>query len=952
MTRARVGSLVRQMEVLLEGGAAAALSDRQLLARFTGRDGPVQEAAFAALVARHGPMVLNVCRQIVGDGHLAEDAFQAVFLVLARKARSIRDPDLLGNWLHGVALRIARKARVRLASRQRIEEGDAISVLDAASAAGSADGPVLAREQAEALHDEIRRLSERFRTPVVLCYFEGLTLDEAARRLRWPTGTLRSRLARAREKLRRGLTRRGVVPSAALVMVLRPRSASARLSSSLCHKTTRAALQFAVQRTAGGVVSASAVVLAREVLRSMFINTVKLAAFTLAASVLVATGAGYLAHSYAASKEEPAALPATTRKEQRGPAPERMIVTGRVLDPQGKPVPGAAVDIIGRPNHPLVAPSPETPDQEMLGRGETDADGRFRFEAARSGSNRYFGVYALAAAPGFALGWAELNADAQQPAADIRLRIPQPIQGKLVGPDGKPAAGISIHVWSIGRPLPTGTIDGVNMGAAPRLQGLRNWPRGITTDDQGRFTITGVGRDFQVILGVNDPRFASHSFRVQTGGQSGPKEETLRLGPSVAVAGRVLGGDTGKSVPHALVGVRSAENELDLGVGTPRPADEEGRFSERVTPGKFYQIEALPPEGQPYLWTRLVFEQPRDAAVKPTDVKLVPGVVLRGKVTEKGTGRPIPGASVQYLAARRPNNVIDGWQAIVVSKGDGSFQITVVPGKGYLFVHGPTSDYVIGEIGGRMIDFGEPGGERYYAHAIVPYDVKEGAAPDEVNAELRPGKTVRGRLVGPEGQTVDNAQIIGLSHFHPFHLNWRGDLTRTARDGLFEIHGLDPEKPTRVSFLDADHQWGATVELSGKQADEAVEVRLQPCGQAKARFVGPDGKPVPNIFPYFEILGSQGPDRGDRRPESQAQLAADAVYLPNLDRKHYWQGSFTDAEGRITLPDLIPGAWYRIVEYPSNRAPEGTGPQVRRDFTVKPGETLDLGDILDERPSR
>ncbi len=182
-------------------------------------------------------------------------------------------------------------------------------------------------------------------------------------------------------------------------------------------------------------------------------------------------------------------------------------------------------------------------------------------------------------------------------------------------------------------------------------------------------------------------------------------------------------------------------------------------------------------------------------------------------------------------------------------------------------------------------------------------------------------------------------------HLHYSHLRWRGDLTAHARDGRFELHGLDPQKTTPAYFLDAEHEWGAKVELSGKQPDEDVTVRLLPNGRAKARFVGPDGKPVAKIFPHFEILGSPGPDAWSEDPKDRAQLAADAAYMPNVDRKHYWRGPLTDADGRITLPDLIPGATYRI----SDRSEPGK-PHVRKDFTVKPGETVDLGEILIEKP--
>ncbi len=127
MSRETAPSLLGQLGSLFDGGSVAGLTDRQLLERWSGGRDATGEIAFAALVTRHGPVVLHVCRQLLGDRHHAEDAFQAVFLVLARKARSIRDPDLLGNWLYGVALRTARKARVQLIRRRKYEEGDAMS---------------------------------------------------------------------------------------------------------------------------------------------------------------------------------------------------------------------------------------------------------------------------------------------------------------------------------------------------------------------------------------------------------------------------------------------------------------------------------------------------------------------------------------------------------------------------------------------------------------------------------------------------------------------------------------------------------------------------------------------------------------------------------------------------------------------------------------------------------
>ncbi len=169
MARAAEGSLDQQIEILLEGGSVAGLTDRQLLARFTSERDPTRQTAFAALVTRHGPMVLEVCRQLLGDLHHAEDAFQAVFLVLARRAGSIRDPDLLGNWLYGVALRTSRKARVRQARQRRHEEGGSMRRPGSGTSvpvelmAQPDEQPALAPEQAEALHEEIGRLPGSFR---------------------------------------------------------------------------------------------------------------------------------------------------------------------------------------------------------------------------------------------------------------------------------------------------------------------------------------------------------------------------------------------------------------------------------------------------------------------------------------------------------------------------------------------------------------------------------------------------------------------------------------------------------------------------------------------------------------------------------------------------------------------------------------------------------------------
>jgi RNA polymerase sigma factor (sigma-70 family) len=182
--------------------------DHQLLERFTGHR---EEAAFAALVRRHGPLVLGVCRSVLRHEQDAEDAFQATFLVFARQAASIQRREALGSWLYKVAYHVALKARAQ-AARRRSREREAF--------AGPPADPLLdmtLREVRAVLYEELRHLPERYRAPLILCYLEGKTQEEAARLLGWTKNRVRGRLERGRERLRGRLTRRGLAPSAAVV---------------------------------------------------------------------------------------------------------------------------------------------------------------------------------------------------------------------------------------------------------------------------------------------------------------------------------------------------------------------------------------------------------------------------------------------------------------------------------------------------------------------------------------------------------------------------------------------------------------------------------------------------------------------------------------------------------------------------------------------------------------
>ncbi len=198
-------------------GCAEDLPDEELLERFLrGGDHESQEA-FRALVVRHGPMVLGICRHVLNEHHDAEDAFQATFLVLAQKGGSIRNRRVLAGWLHEVAHRIAIKARVSSVRRRTLErQGLAMSPL--AIVPNDQDEEAAWKELRPVLHAEVERLPEKYRVPVILSYLEGKTNEEVAELLRWPVGTVKGRLSRARDLLRSRLKRRGLCLSAAFLV--------------------------------------------------------------------------------------------------------------------------------------------------------------------------------------------------------------------------------------------------------------------------------------------------------------------------------------------------------------------------------------------------------------------------------------------------------------------------------------------------------------------------------------------------------------------------------------------------------------------------------------------------------------------------------------------------------------------------------------------------------------
>jgi RNA polymerase sigma factor (sigma-70 family) len=308
------------LETLFGAGTCVGLTDGQLLARFmAGRD-EAGELAFEVLVTRHGPMVLRVCRNILDDPQDVHDAFQAVFLVLARRAGAIRNRESVGSWLHGVAVQVT--ARVRLgAIRRGIRDRRTNQVAATLAAAGPRRTDEFQAERhdgAEVVHQEVSRLPDKYRAPIILCYLEGLTHDEAAARLSWPVGTVRSRLARARDTLRDRLTRRGVTSLAVLGPLtgwlageqVAPSATAVAIHGELVASTAKAVSLFSAARNAAGVsVTSPSLLLAQGVLKTMLLKKLIVTACALIPLGMIAMGGGmFLARQSQAQVQDPLAL--------------------------------------------------------------------------------------------------------------------------------------------------------------------------------------------------------------------------------------------------------------------------------------------------------------------------------------------------------------------------------------------------------------------------------------------------------------------------------------------------------------------------------------------------------------------------------------------------------------------------------------------------------------------
>jgi RNA polymerase sigma factor (sigma-70 family) len=958
MAGAALGVAVRHLGEIFTNGSVAGMGDGALLARYVdSRD----EMAFEALVHRHGPMILATCRAVLGNEHDIEDAFQATFLVLARKAPTIRVGDALGGWLHRVAYRASVEANIAAKRRRRVESEARAMAPPAATHPGPDAGP----DRSTILHEEIDRLPEGLRLPVVLCDLEGLTYERAAAQLGWSVAKLRSRLARARIRLRYRLTRRGV-RAPGVVTLLAPRGGPVAPAPGT---VPPALVRATVVAASGGPASGGAAILARSLLKGMLMTQIKIGA-TAALGVIVLAAVGVIAAGAGNWNDpepgkEPEAPPPAAREAagQEKTTAATVEVRGVVVDPEGKPVAGAAVR--GFSLDPGSAPPEAT----------SGPDGRFAIRLPKP-NEALVGYMAddpwiIASAPGYGIGWA-IGVSRPDGLAERTVKLtPEgpPIEGRIIDLEGRPVVGARVKLGSIWYDRNgdlTAWIARARKGAEGNLwQGLQLQPLDklltieARTGHDGRFRLTGAGRDRIADLLISGKGIATTAVKVFSRPESELRKHDrgmmvktpliihapvfqLVVQPSKRVEGAVRDKDSGE--PIAGMEIKAAvfdEHSLLHAEGIEARTDAKGRYRLDGLPrAPAYRLFLEPGRGLPYLKATL-----RAAAETPAfepvafDISLKRGIVVRGKATEKGTGRPVLGSASYYAFEDNPHlKDYPGFSEAgnpqwAPTDEQGRYEVVALPGRGLITVRDELSRSrpVTVPEGTRGFDarikaFQTVPEEAFLGNftAYAEMDLDPDSAATTRDLQTDPGRSVAVEVVGPDGRPVEGTKVKGMS-----------DLFLTSPvpqvSARFEVHALAPGHPRRVVVMHEGRKLIGSVLLKGDEGGPVV-VKLQPWGSVSGRIVNDEGGPRKGMF----LMSPDG--SANKHPETDD-------ILPGSDWNN---GIRADDDGRFAVDGLVPGLRYSATSRSGFEVPG----ILFKDVVVAPGEAKDLGNLKVQPPKK
>lgn len=950
---------------------APAPSDGELLRRYAEAG---DEDAFAALVRRHGAMVLSVCQRSLPGAQDAEDACQATFLVLVRKARSQPWEPSLANWLYTTARKVARNARVT--AQRRVRREGRVAVPEAVSPVDQMTG----RELLATLDEELDRLPARYRAPLVLCYLEGLTRDEAASRLGLSPATLKSQLERGRGRLGDALARRGCAVGALAVLVGSARASS--VSPALVTMILRAAADGAPPAVAALVEGAFPMVFGKKTIVAL-------------ALLIGLAGAGVgIRQLPAGAQEKPTATGAAERPK---PVIEN-VVTGRVLDAAGQPVPKAAIYLFGR----RISRAKATAERVAT----ADAEGRFRCEVPPAA--RLLGASLVAVAPGSAPGWVSLAGPPGEKT--IRFAEDLPIRGRLLDLEGKPVGGATVRLLSVGE-SDDGDLQPVcnAIRVNPEHMHLKKQVAALApafgpetkTGADGRFDLKGVGKGRVAVLRfeargleaarvhvVNQPGFDPKSVRPVPGERErmGGFARDLYLHvyastfthtarPSHDITGTVTDAVTGKPVAGVtLVGTADPVMVASFGPSWGNTVEvktgKDGRFVLSGLPKAARRFLHVQPGDNPYLDRLVEVKDVEALKVATADIKLDRCVVIEGQLTDRAKGTPVVGQA--HWLPLKSNPILEGVSkadvqlytyGLRVTKPTGMWADTDAAGRFKLRVpHGP------GVVLARA-DTGRDPEARYTAIRVEKEDrkylskrntdptvrrtnfnpaaktrdrseddesfatgvsswplrwengyamVDAGPKDEVVKAHIRfdAGQAVRGKVVGSDGKPVTGAEVLGL-------LDTDEMVPTTLKGDTFTAHALAAGRPREMIFLHEGKKLVGMIKVHSTDRDPVV--KMVPWATITGRVLTPEGKPAARAEVSFQFIDG----------------LADGMVRQKLYRDKPRSTLRTDDEGRFRLEGMFPGLELQVfARTPGLSFSRSSDPVIPR-----AGEAVSVGDI-------
>jgi RNA polymerase sigma factor (sigma-70 family) len=876
MTAAHPGTVFRPLRNWMKEQTAHQLPDRELLQRFLANQ---DEAAFTALVQRYGPLVLRVAGRVLRQRQDTEDVFQATFLVLARKAGTIRNQDSLSCWLYGVAHRLAVRLKARI-SRQRAH------ILPAGRTPAEPAVEAMALEFCTVLDEELKRLPAQYQAPLLLCGLEGQTRDEAAQQLGWTLGTFKRRLETGRQLLRQRLARRGLISSAALcASLLAPDPTRADLAAGLFARTVKAALALANgSSSAARLVSDQAVALAHGLQRAVVFAKVKTSIALLLLLGTFAVSMGMLrAHKDGspAVAEEPPATAVVEPNPVRPNAARTVRVV--VLDPQGKPLPGANIHASFWTEEKGFKANRDYPTDAARA-AQVELPKTFYILRLWASKKPFVAMYA---------GWEqnELASGKGVPAEyTFRLEPSTTAGGRILDEQGRPIVGAKVQVMISNDPKPHN-----GDGRMTYDRWLATGSDAATADAEGHWRIANVPNHPHVELSllVTHPDYVSDQNWQDVQRTAGITTDMLRQGTArlmlkrgVRVRGRVTD-PTGKPIKDALVIL--GDDPYFVNTPTEFPTDAEGRF----------RLPALPP-GETTLtaiatgWAPQLRRVRVQHGVAPQDFQMQPGKPIRLRFVD-AAGQPVPNVYVSLRGWKGAKSLTSNFNPNHPKVPDPKIPRSADANGVWNWTWAP-DDPVKLEVGLKGFAFRE-------------LEIAGGAP--ERTVTLQGEHRVTGRVTDAvTGRAIPTFTIIPIDVFRKDFLHAERFNAVAGKDGRLSFLATRTDIPQRLR-----------VEAAGYRTQDGPEFRVRVDAARTQDF---------RLQPSLPLSGMVHDAVG--RPAAKVEvLLATSTEQANPTDWHNHR-TFTDTTGRFTFPD--PGerwaviaqadAGFALAEFEANQHDAGT----------------------------